>query len=91
MRAVEYGISMARAANTGVSAYIDPYGRINKKIALNKEGFIDFQLFKPLKSTFLSQFKYFMLLLLIISIIAMERIYTTIKNTKSNEIKKRFN
>lgn len=91
MRSVEYGIAMARAANTGVSAYIDPYGRIQQKIALNKEGFIDFQLIKPLKATFLSQFKYFMLLLLIISIVAMERTYTTIKNTKNNEIKKRLN
>ncbi len=41
MRAVEQGLPVARAANTGVSAVIDAYGRIIVEQALNTEGVID--------------------------------------------------
>ena len=39
-RAVEYGIPMIRAANTGISAVISPHGEILQQIPLNKEGVI---------------------------------------------------
>jgi apolipoprotein N-acyltransferase len=51
LRAIEQGIPIARAANTGISAIIDPYGRILKMLPLNKEGIIDLQLPKALKTT----------------------------------------
>ena len=34
MRAIEQGRYLARAANTGISGFVDPYGRVVRKTAL---------------------------------------------------------
>jgi len=47
MRAVEQGLPMARAANTGISAMIDAYGRVTASIALGQAGYIDAALPEP--------------------------------------------
>ncbi|TCS65052.1 apolipoprotein N-acyltransferase [Varunaivibrio sulfuroxidans] len=41
MRAVEEGLAMVRVANTGISAIIDPYGRVRHHLALGRAGVID--------------------------------------------------
>ncbi len=56
VRAVEQGLPVVRAANTGISAVIDPYGRVRAEIGLGKRGVIDADLPKFSPQTPYSQF-----------------------------------
>ncbi len=52
IRAVEEGLPVMRAANTGVSAVIDPFGRLLAHLDLNKAGALDHGLPRALPITF---------------------------------------
>ncbi len=69
MRAVEYGIPLARVANTGITAFFDPFGRVVKQINLNQEGIIDVNLVKNLEPTIYSRYSFYPLMLLILSLV----------------------
>jgi len=51
MRAVEQGLPVLRAANTGISAVIDPRGHVLDQLPLGQTGFIDAPLPAPLDAT----------------------------------------
>lgn len=51
LRAVEYGISLVRVANSGISAYVDPFGQIIDKILLNQSGILDVKAISRLDET----------------------------------------
>ena len=51
LRSVEQGLPMVRAANTGISAMIDPAGRLTAHLPLGQAGWIDAALPPPLAPT----------------------------------------
>jgi apolipoprotein N-acyltransferase len=51
VRAIEQGLPLVRAANTGVSAVMDPLGRIVRALPLGTEGLIDSGLPQPIAPT----------------------------------------
>jgi apolipoprotein N-acyltransferase len=55
MRAIEQGLPMARAANSGISAMIGPYGRVLNSLTLNEAGYVDGVLPRPLPPTVYSK------------------------------------
>ena len=56
MRAIEEGLPMVRAANTGISAVIDPVGHIVARFGLGLEGVLDSGLPSPLPPTVYARF-----------------------------------
>jgi apolipoprotein N-acyltransferase len=55
IRAIEQGLPMLRAANTGVSAVIDGGGRVLAQIPLGEAGYIDAPLPPPMRVTLYSR------------------------------------
>lgn len=51
MRGVEQGLALVRAANNGISAIVDPYGRILSQLGLNEVGVVDGPLAEALEPT----------------------------------------
>jgi len=56
LRAVEEGLPLVRAANTGISAIVDPYGRIMDHLPLGVEGVLDASLPVAIPATVYTHF-----------------------------------
>jgi apolipoprotein N-acyltransferase len=56
IRAVEEGLPLVRAANNGISAIVDPLGRIIRQLPLGTEGVLDGPLPRPVASTTYARF-----------------------------------
>ena len=70
LRAVEQGLPLLRAANTGVSAVIDARGRVVANIPLGVAGFVDAPLPASLPPTFYARFGDTPVLLLLLGLVA---------------------
>jgi len=64
LRAVEEGLPLVRAANTGISAIIDSYGRLRMSLALGRAGVLDGALPAALPPTPYARFGDFIFLML---------------------------
>jgi apolipoprotein N-acyltransferase len=80
-RAIEQGLPAARAANTGISAMIDPYGRVISKLKLNEAGFLDANLPVPLDATIYARFGN-LPFLIVLFILGLTAKYVTIRPGK---------
>ena len=56
LRSVEEGLPLIRAANSGISAVIDPYGRIVASLPLGTEGVLDAELPRPIAAPLYARF-----------------------------------
>jgi apolipoprotein N-acyltransferase len=71
MRSIEQGISLARVAGTGITAFVDPFGRVVRRINLNEEGIIDVSLITKSAPTIYANYGHKPLILLIVSMILL--------------------
>ncbi|NOR64312.1 MAG: apolipoprotein N-acyltransferase [Rhodobacteraceae bacterium] len=70
VRAIEQGLPLARAANTGISAMIDPLGRLAASLPLGEDGFLDAPLAKPLPPTLLARWGQWSVIALVMLLLA---------------------
>jgi apolipoprotein N-acyltransferase len=65
--AIAEGLPLVRAANTGISAVVDPFGRIVGSLPLGSEGVLDAKLPRPIAPTFYARFGDSALLLFLVA------------------------
>ena len=72
--AIAEGLPLVRAANTGISAVIDPVGRVIASLPLGSEGVLDARLPQPVAPTLYARFgNYIFTLMLIVSALIVGR------------------
>jgi apolipoprotein N-acyltransferase len=83
LRAVEEGLPMIRAANTGVSAVIDAYGRVLAALDMEREGVIDHALPPARALTPYGRWHDWMLLLLVCGLALLVALIRSKKNVSA--------
>jgi len=86
IKAVEFGLPLARVANTGISAYVSPYGEIIGRIPLDIKGVKTFDLIPALDSTLYKIYGEYIFVFLILILLVINAIYNlNFKEEKLNE------
>lgn len=80
-RAIEQGLPVLRSANTGVTAVIDPYGRILNQLGMNKTGKLDSYLPMPVDLTLYSKIGDYPIILFLLILGAIVKYVTCRKIT----------
>ena len=71
-RAVEEGLPLVRAANTGISAVLDPYGRTVARLGLGRQGVLDAPLPQALREpTLYARYRDWILLAMLIATLGL--------------------
>lgn len=70
LRAIEQGLPVVRSANSGISALVDPYGRVVKSLPLDRAGVIDAALPAPLDPTLYARLGDLLIALLMLATLA---------------------
>lgn len=87
LRAVEEGVAVIRAANTGISAVIGPRGRIFERLELNQQGVLDSFLPQSIESTPYSKYgnlpTFLVMLLVILGFISLSYYKSKYSNMKA--------
>ncbi len=88
MRAIEQGLPIIRVANTGISAVIDPFGRVKEKIDLGRQDFIDAEVPLAIGDTYYSKigarnWNISLLCVLLLTILILATITLSNENRKS--------
>jgi apolipoprotein N-acyltransferase len=86
VRSIEQGVSLIRAANNGVSALIDPFGRIVQSAKLNEIETLDVKLLEKLDGTVYSKYGGSILFFIIIFIVSPLTLnnFTNVYSSKPN-------
>jgi apolipoprotein N-acyltransferase len=74
MRAIEEGIPVVRAANTGISAVIDPLGQVREQLALDRAGVLDANLPSVIEATPYARYGLYSFLILILGCVVAVRL-----------------
>jgi len=71
LRAVEEGLPLVRAANTGISAVVDPYGQVGASLPLGAEGILDAALPVALPATLYTRYGDGIVVVMVLSCLAL--------------------
>ncbi len=85
IKAVEFGLPLARVANTGISAYVSPYGETIAKIPLDNKGEKTFYLIPALNNTLYKIYGEYIFVVLILILLVINTTYNFAKGKRFNE------
>lgn len=86
VRAIENGVYLVRAANTGISAVIDPVGRVRSHIPLMEEGYIVYSVNISKKVTFFNHYRSYIYLTFIVIFLTLVLLFE-VKYRKNLEVR----
>ncbi len=82
IKAVEFGLPLARVANTGISAYVSPYGEILGRVSLDTKGVKTFYLIPALDHTLYKTYGEYIFIILILVFLGINTFYSLIFKEK---------